>query len=245
MTSLFFVPVFNQAVELPQLIEELRRDELPCDELLFVNNGSTDGSLDLIQRSGFEHVSLEANLGIGRAFMEAADIALSRGHDLFGVLAGNGKMLPSQMHRVLDPLRNGAADYVTGSRFLAGGDSPNLPAFRGAAIPMVNSFVKLLTGRAVTDATCGYRCYRLELLRRAEFDWHAAWLCGYGFEYYLYGKVLLDSTISSIEVPVTMRYPPRGTRYTKIRPVIGWWDMLKPFVVARLDGKGFARAAHA
>lgn len=123
---------------------------------------------------------------------------------------------------------------------MPGGASPNLPTFRRTTIPLVNGYVRAITGASVTDATCGYACYRLDLLRRAQFDWHAPWLETYGFEYYLRAKVILDGSLRWREVPVTMRYPPRGP-YSKIRPFSGWWAMLRPWIVARADGKGFAR----
>lgn len=239
MKSLVFIPVFNQIQELPFLLSELRNTDLPCDTLLFVNNGSDDGSAELIHTSGFPWLDLPRNRGIGHSFMVAIDWAIQQEYQIFGVLAGNGKMLPAEMHRVLDPILVDEADYVTGSRFLQGGESPNLPGFRKASIPLVNHFVRVLTGARLTDATCGYRAYRLDLLRRSRFDWHAPWLDGYGFEYYLYAKVLLDPCIRWKEVPITMRYPPPGHRYSKIRPLVGWLDMLKPWVVARWDRKGF------
>ena len=51
-------------------------------------------------------------------------------------------------------------------------------------------------------------------MERAHFDWKASWLYTYGFEYYLYGKVLLSSSVRWKEVPITMRYPQKGKRYT-------------------------------
>ncbi len=243
MKSLFFVPVFNQVEELPALLSELQGTPLPCDTLLLVNNGSTDGGAELIRTSGFPTLELPENRGVGRAFMAAAEWAMERGYQVLGVLAGNGKMLPAEMGRVLGPILRGEADYVTGSRFLPGGAAPHLPRFRRATIPLVNGFVRLLTGARLSDATCGYRAYRLDLLRRARFDWHASWLEGYAFEYFLYAKVLLDRRIRWLEVPITMRYPPPGRRYSKIRPVVGWYDMLKPWVAARLDRRGFAEEA--
>ena len=80
----------------------------------------------------------------------------------------------------------------------------------------------------------------LEILRHAKFNWHKAWMNTYGFEYYLYAKVLVDSRLRHLEVPVTMRYPEKGKRYSKIQPVKGWYEMLKPWVVARFDGGCFA-----
>lgn len=240
MKSVFFIPVFNQVRELPIVLAELAAIDVPCDTVLLVNNGSTDGSAELIYGSGYPYIDLPKNLGIGYGFIKALDWALERDYELFGGLASNGKMLPREMHRVMEPVLSGRADYVTGSRFLPGGDSPNLPKFRRGSIPMVNNFVHALTGVELTDATCGYRAFRLDIIRRANFDWHAEWLYGYSFEYYLYAKVILDRSLRHTEVPITMRYPPRGHRYSHIKPLVGWYDMLKPWVIAKFDRKTFS-----
>jgi hypothetical protein len=104
---------------------------------------------------------------------------------------------------------------------------------------VVNLFVWLLYGVKLTDATCGYKAYRLDLFKRATFDWRSSSLDTYGFEYYLYGKILRDRSIRSVEVPITMRYPGGKAPYSKIKPFKGWYQMLKPWVIARFDRKGF------
>lgn len=238
MRVLFFVPVFNQIRELPQVLAEFAAAALPDVSLLLVNNGSGDGSERLVRESGHPFLDLPRNRGVGRANIMALDWALERDVEIFGAMAANGKMLPAEIPRLLAPIFADRADYVTGSRFLPGGGSPHLPAFRRRSIPLVNRFARLLTGASLTDATCGFRAFRLSLLRRAGFDWHSPWLDTYGFEYYLYAKVLLDGRIRWCEQPATMRYPPAGP-YSKIRAGRDWYAMLKPWVVARLDGRGF------
>lgn len=237
MRVLFFAPVFNQVRELPRVLAEFRA-AAPGGELLLVNNGSSDGSEVLVRESGQPFLDLPCNLGVGQGYIRAIDWALERGYEIFGAMAANGKMLPAEIPRLLAPILAGRSDYVNGSRFLPGGGSPNLPAFRRRSIPLVNVFVRAATGVRLTDATCGFRAFRLDLLRRADFDWHAPWLSTYGFEYYFYAKVLLDRRIRWAEVPVTMRYPATG-RYSKIRPGRDWYAMLEPWLRARLDGKGF------
>jgi dolichol-phosphate mannosyltransferase len=239
MKSLFFVPVFNQILELPRVLDEIKSANQLADTILFVNNGSNDGSERLVRESGHPFLDLPKNLGVGYSFMKALEWALENGYDIFGSMASNGKMLPSEMHRLIDPIVNGECDYVTGSRFLKGGESPNLPAFRKTSIPMVNIFVKTLTGATLTDATCGYRAMKTDIFRRAQFDWRSSWLNTYGFEYYIYAKVILSREFRWKEVPITMRYPTRGNRYSKIKPFSGWYAMLKPWVIAKVDGKLF------
>ena len=208
--------------------------------MLLFNNGCSDGSEKLIRESGYEYIEIPKNMGVGYAMIRSIDWALEHNYDVFVCLASNGKMLPSEMGRVLAPILRGEADYVTGSRFLEGGDSPNLPTFRRSSIPMVNMFVKLITGKTITDATCGYRAFKLDIMRKARFDWHAEWLYTYGIEYYLYAKVLCGRSIRWIEVPITMRYPEKGRRYSKIKPFKGWYEMLRPWLIARFDGLGFS-----
>lgn len=241
MKTVLFIPVFNQIREFPTVLAELRAENLPCDTVLLVNNGSSDGSEKLVRESGYDYIDLPKNLGVGHSFIKATEWALERGYDTFAVIASNGKMLPSELHRVLEPIESGKADYVTGSRFLPGGEFPNLPAFRRLSIPLVSLFVRLLYGVKLTDATCGYKAYKLELFRRAEFDWRSDALNTYGFEYYLYGKIIRDGGICFCEVPITMRYPGGKAPYSKIKPFKGWYQMLKPWFVARFDGKGFRK----
>ncbi len=244
MKSVFFLPVYNQIEEFPAVLDDLQSTKLPCDTVLLVNNGSTDRSETLVRKSGYPYIDLSQNRGIGHSYRLALLWALERDYEVFGTMASNGKMLAGEMATILNPIFAGETDYVTGSRFLAGGDSPNLPAFRQASIPLVNLFVKVLIGARLTDATCGYRAFVLSLIRRAEFDWKAEWLDTYGFEYYLYAKVILDGKLRWREVPITMRYPAKGKRYSKIRPILDWWAMLKPWLAARLDGKGFKHGLH-
>lgn len=239
MKSVFFIPVFNQAREFPRLLAELRAGPLACDEVLLVNNGSRDGSETLVRESGFPYLDLERNRGVGWSYILALDWALAHGFEVFGTMASNGKMLPAEMPRLLSPILAGETDYVTGSRFLPGGDSPNLPGFRRRSIPLVNLYAWLCTGARLSDATCGYRAFRLDFMRRAAFDWHAEWLHTYGVEYYVYAKVLLDRHLRWREVPITMRYPETGP-YSKIRGPRDWYAMLEPWLVARLDRRGFA-----
>ena len=233
-------PVYNQIHEFPQVLDELKAHPPPCDEILLVNNGSNDGSELLVRKSGYKYLDLPRNYGVGYSLIKAAEWALEHDFDIYGGFASNGKMLPAEMGRVLEPLLRGEADYVTGSRFMQGGDSPNLPSFRRNAIPMVNVFVQLVTGALMTDATCGYRAYKLDILRKARFNWRASWLYTYSFEYYLYAEDVLEKRWRWMEVPITMRYPQQGQRYSKIRPGVDWWAMLRPWLAARLLRKGFS-----
>ena len=236
MRSLCVMPVYNQAEQLPGLLDLCRRDR-PADVFLIVDNGSDDGSESIIAGSGFEYIRLDRNYGIGYALRLGVEEALKRGCDLVVNIAGNGKMLPAQMNRVMDPLKRGEADYVSGSRFLEGGDSPNLPLFRKVSIPLVvNTLVAVLFRCRLTDATCGYRAYSVTLVRHPKVKWREDWLWHYQFEYYLYAKALRLG-FRCLEVPISMVYPASKKNYSKIKPFTGWWEMLEPWIKVGLGLK--------
>ena len=113
MKSVFFIPVFNQIKEFPRVLDELNSTDLACDTVLLINNGSSDGSEKIIRASGYPFIDEPQNRGIGYSYIRATDWALKNGYDIIGVLAGNGKMLPSEMGRVLNPILEDRADYVS------------------------------------------------------------------------------------------------------------------------------------
>jgi len=232
MKSVFFVPVFNQIKEFPIVLDDLKKHST-CSEILLVNNGSTDGSENLIHKSNFPHIDIEKNRGIGYSYILALEWAIEKKFDIFGSFAANGKMLASEMNRVLNPILENKADYVTGSRFMKGGNYPNLPLFRRITIPAVNIFVNLLFGSNLTDATCGYRAFKLDLLKNISFNWYDEWLYTYSFEYYIYARILKNKNNRCLEVPITMNYPKTPHGYSKIRPFIDWWAMLRPWIIGK------------
>ena len=229
MKALCVMPVYNQREQLPSLLAKCRKN-MPADVFIIVDNGSIDGSSEFIEQSGFEYIRLKKNYGIGYALRIGVEEALKRGCDIVSNISGNGKMVPEQMNRVLDPIKRGEADYVTGSRFLDGGNSPNLPLFRKISIPLVvNTVVRILFFKKVTDATCGYRAFRADIVKNSKVRWQETWLWHYQFEYYIYAKAI-KLKYRCIEVPISMIYPPDKKNYSKIKPIIGWWELLDAWI---------------
>jgi dolichol-phosphate mannosyltransferase len=134
------------------------------------------------------------------------------------------------------PLLDGY-DYVQGSRFLPGGSSPNLPLFRRFAIRLLSLIFQLYTGKQCTDLTNGFRAYRLSLLSNHRINVDQEWLDNYEYEYYVHWKAY-KLGYGVAEVPVTKAYPAeKGIEYSKIKPITGWWRMLRPFILLGLGLK--------
>src|SRR5215467_9271183 len=95
-------------------------------DLLVHDDGSTDGSLNEVG----EHIILlrnPTNQGIGAAMKRVFQYSLDHGYDVLVIHAGNDKDDPLEIESLLAPLRNDAADFVQGSRYLKGGRFGNMP----------------------------------------------------------------------------------------------------------------------
>jgi dolichol-phosphate mannosyltransferase len=85
----------------------------------------------------------------------------------------------------------------------------------------------LLSRKKVTDSTNGFRAFKLSILQNSNLDLDQSWLDQYELEPYLFWKVIkLGYKVK--EIPVTKIYPPKELGYTKMKPIIGWWSILKP-----------------
>ncbi len=78
---LIICPVFNEAHHLETLIEEFQQTNFLGD-LLFVNSGSEDGSLALIEKSNFSYITLEKNLGVCNSILNGIVYGLDNEYEI-------------------------------------------------------------------------------------------------------------------------------------------------------------------
>ena len=114
---LIICPVYNEAHHLETLIQEFQQTDFLGD-LLFVNSGSEDESLSLIEKSNFSYISLEKNLGVGNAIVNGIKYGLDNSYEIICVIAGNGKMRPKYINNLTKPIINDNYHFVQGSRYI-------------------------------------------------------------------------------------------------------------------------------
>jgi dolichol-phosphate mannosyltransferase len=224
LVSLF---VFNEGEKLKEVVASFPENR--NYDLLFIDDGSTDGSYEFLQGRGYRLIRHEKNIGIGYGIREAIRYGRENRYQIVVIMAANGKMLPSEIDRLVRPIEAGGFDYVQGSRYLPGGRSPNLPLFRRMTIRLFTIIVNLFTGYKGTDVTCGFRAYRLSLFDDPRFDLEQAWLDKYEMEYYIHYHVLKGG-YRVTDAPVSMVYPEERKNYSKIKPLVGWWSMIRPWL---------------
>lgn len=224
---------YNQMGEIKDFLSRCRT-YFPIERTVIVDDGSTDGSPEYAESVGYTVARHPQNMGTGAAIRTGIKYARERGCTWVILSSSNGKIRPEDFKTVYTPILNGEADYVTGSRFLPGGESPGLTPFRRFAIPVFSLLTFPVLGRRFSDITCGFRAYTLQFLADPKCKIDQEWLNRYEFEYYVhYWACKLGLRIK--EVPVTIPYTHLAKgRKSKIRPFVGWWSMIRPFVYLRL-----------
>jgi dolichol-phosphate mannosyltransferase len=201
-------------------------------DLLVFDDGSTDRALEGIDAGvpGIIVLRNETNRGIGSAMKDVFQYAIDKQYDVLVIQAGNDKDDPLEIPRLLEPIAAGLADFVQGSRYVSGGNFGNMPAYRMFATRIVHPLVFSIAARKrVTESTNGFRAFKVELLKDARIDWRQPWLDRYELEPYLLLKTIRLG-YRHCEVPVTKIYPKHELGYTKMRPFVDWWSILKPVV---------------
>ncbi len=232
LTFCVIAPCYNEEQKIVQVVKRTREVGL-ADEILVVDDGSSDSSAEAAKSEGATVLSLSNVCGVGAALRTGFEYA-KRKYDVVVVIAGNNKDEPKEITRLLDPIADRKADFVQGSRFLpTGGYGGDMPHYRKWATRLHPLLFSLFTGRKVTESTNGFRAFRCELLSDDRIKLNQAWLDQYELEPYLYYKAITLG-FRCQEVPVTKIYPPKNLGYTKMKPITGWWSILRPLLLLRL-----------
>ncbi len=157
------VPLLNEAESLPQLyhelVETLDQIALPF-ELIFVDDGSTDGSGRLLRALFAEDdrvqvIQFRRNFGKSSALMAGFDAASG---DVVITLDADLQDMPAEIPRLLAELQDGA-DLASGWKY-----PRHDPLSKRLPSAFFNSVVRLTTGVRLHDFNCGFKAYRSEVL---------------------------------------------------------------------------------
>jgi dolichol-phosphate mannosyltransferase len=226
--------VYNEGLRIKQTLSKF--PPAPSYDVVIMDDGSTDDSAEYLKEFNYPILRHQTNQGAGKAIQTVMGYAKENKYDILVLMAGNGKMQASEIPALVEPIINEDYDYVQGSRYLRGGRKENLPLFRDVMIKLFTWIVSIFTGYKGTDVTCGFRAYKLSILDDPRINIWQDWLNKYEMEYYIHYKVLtLGYRIK--EVPVSMIYPKEKRGYSKIQPILGWWSMVKPWILLTLKIK--------
>jgi glycosyltransferase involved in cell wall biosynthesis len=166
LTLSVVIPVYNEATTVAEVVRRVRAVAVPT-EIVAVNDASTDGSArildELVQRRELDRVIHQpVNRGKGAALR--AGFAAATG-EVVVVQDADLEYDPADLLGLLEPIRQGRADAVYGSRFL-GGPHRVLFFWHSVGNQILTLLSNMLTNLNLTDMETCYKLVRRELLQR-------------------------------------------------------------------------------
>ncbi len=165
-------------------------------DVLVVDDGSTDRTSEVARAAGARVARLEENLGHGVALRLGYQLAREHGARYIVTLDGDGQWNPAELPGVLQPVVDGEADFVIGSRVLGAAETDD--AFRHAGVHVFGALVRVLTRSRVTDTSSGFRAMRVEVTETVHQE-----QVQYQTSELLIGALLQGYRV--VERPITMR----------------------------------------
>ncbi|WP_417383979.1 glycosyltransferase family 2 protein [Gimesia sp.] len=231
--TIVVMPAYNAATTLVKTLADIPADVV--DEIILVDDGSTDGTVDLALRQGLTVVKHKENRGYGGNQKTCYQYALEYGAEYVVMLHPDYQYDSRVVGIAIQLLRLGICDVVMGSRIrtrqeaLAGG----MPAWKYLANRLLTITENMALGQNLGDFHSGFRAYRREVLETIPFERNSD---DFVFDSQLLAQaVYFQFRVGDIPVPV--RYFPEASSINFIRCVkygMGTLAVLARFWAQRL-----------
>jgi dolichol-phosphate mannosyltransferase len=164
MKWLVAIPVYNEAKHVAAVLNEVRRY---ADDVLAINDGSTDGSGEvLFKQPGIHLINHKQNLGYGAALLSAFGFAQAHDYDVLVTMDSDGQHEAACIPCTLKALTPDV-DLASGSRYLQSfKENTEPPADRRRINHLLTAYLNQKLGLNITDAFCGFKAYRVKHLRQ-------------------------------------------------------------------------------
>ncbi len=238
------LPMYNEEETIGTVVTKVLNH---VDEVICVDDGSSDSSARIAELCGATVLRHRVNRGYGGALKSLFAKARELNADLLVVLDSDGQHEPSDIPKLIAPILSGDADFVIGSRFIEGGGSEDMPAYRRLGIKVITAASNLSSDLGIKDTQSGFRAFSKLAIERLRFD-------SEGMELSL--EMLEDAHEKELkikEIPTVIRYDvPKGSNFTALShgfTVLAWamvsLSQKKPLLVLGLPGFGLFAAGAA
>lgn len=200
------IPTYNNCRTVADIVD---RAIAVCQDVVVVNDGSTDKTTDVLCNLNIIVLNHDRNLGKGQALKTGLRYAIMNGFTHAVTIDSDGQHFPEDIPALIEESERYPSDIIVGCRNLT---SENMPKGNTFANRFSNFWLRLQTGQRLDDTQSGFRIYPLDFLHgmrlitsryEAELElmvyaaWHGVHLRG---------------------VPVKVLYQPEGERVSHFRP---------------------------
>lgn len=205
-TVLIAMPVFNEFKYVDDVLRAVRRYS---DNILVVDDGSTDGTPDVLKKHNYiEVISHKTNAGYGQSLIDAFNFAYRNSFDWLITIDCDHQHEPSYIPRFYSEIEKDDADIISGSRYLRRMNlgSVHPPADRAVINRKITNILNQNLAIRLTDAFCGFKAYRTRAIFRLKLTER-----GYGLPLQLWIRASQAGLrVREIPVPLIYRDPKRN-----------------------------------
>jgi glycosyltransferase involved in cell wall biosynthesis len=204
------IPAFNEASTILDIVERTRRH---TDEIIVVDDGSDDGTPELLDGMDIQLIRHATNRGKGASLLDGFRAAVARGANFVVTLDADGQHRPEDIPALVQSACQNPRKIVIGSRMA---DRASFPNARYQANQIANFWISWASGYLIEDSQSGFRLYPSEFLQR--FPARYGRRSGFALE----SELLIDAARAgrrSVSVPVPALYS-AAHRPSHFRPVL-------------------------
>ncbi len=171
--SLVIIPTYNEKGNIERMVRKVFSLPKPFD-LLIIDDGSPDGTADIVKSLQVEFPSLHlmqrtGKLGLGTAYIAGFKWALERAYEYIFEMDCDFSHNPDDLVRLYESAVSGA-DLSIGSRYVPGGGFVNWPKDRIFISKGASIYVNFVTRIRISDPTAGFVCFRRHVLETIDLD---------------------------------------------------------------------------
>jgi len=209
--SLVIIPTYNEKENIEKIIRKVFNLSFSF-EVLIIDDGSPDGTADIVKRLQLEFPGLHmeqrtGKLGLGTAYIHGFKWALQRSYNYIFEMDADFSHNPDDLFALREACVSGA-DVAIGSRYVRGVNVVNWPMSRVLMSYFASMYVRLITRINIQDATAGFKCYKRVVLETIPFD--KIRFVGYAFQIEM-KFTAIKYGFNVVEVPIIFTDRTEGT----------------------------------
>ena len=196
------MPAYNAALTVAATCDAIPRDLV--SDVLLVDDGSRDATLEVAVRLGLRTISLPHNVGYGGNQKVCYLEALRQAADVVVMLHPDGQYDPTLLPELIEPILAGEAEMVLGSRMLIPGGARRgrMPLYRYVSNKALTRIENAMLGTSFSELHTGYRAYSRKFLETVPFMRNS--------DDFVFDSQVIAQAVAFgqriVEVPITTRY---------------------------------------
>lgn len=236
-TTCIVMPTYNERENVAAVVEAIEDAHLPGVKVLFVDDGSPDGTSDAVRalaesRPWVNLLQRQKKGGIGSAYQDGLRTAVAEtAADILVEMDADLQHPVSAIPRLVEAIMGGA-DVAVGSRYVPGGGISGWSRPRRVVSRGANAYARFMLGLKVRDATSGLRAYTREAAREVA----SARLPARGFEFQPAALYLLKDRAKIAEVPYVFASRAAGKSKLRLRDAVRFFFAIVRISLSRQRG---------